>query len=78
MCDVEQGLLPVEIMWLPAQMVPWFAGLNVAHRHLWDLCVWHYALGSDRSGVPYFLSKLLDFNQEMQVGKVKIIVCCSR
>lgn len=44
MCDVKQRLLPVEIMWRPAQMARWFGGLNATHSHLWDLCVWLQAL----------------------------------
>lgn len=35
--DVQQWLLPVEIMWHPAQMACWFGGLNATHSPLWDL-----------------------------------------
>ncbi len=57
-------LLPVEIMWHPAQMARWFGGLNATRSHLWDLCFWQSALGADWGGVAHTLSKLFSITDQ--------------
>lgn len=77
MCDVRQWLLPVEIMWRPAQMAPWFGGLNATHFHLWDFCVWHNTLGWDWSRVLFRSVKLVRINWKVEMNAFNIIVYSS-